>query len=287
MLNTLHFYNHPDDERICVAVVKLLDQATSYHVQTFLTGDIQTGDSCDDWLNRIFDAKNSTNYYYSSTGNCCTATVTHSHVEVENEYLELDDISKPISLESAYITLSRWKEYLQTRNNIEFSWHEEEVKETINWYRIPEPQPPEGRIKCTISVFDSDENSGYVILPETDIESFEAKIDLSLFKGCLDLVQLVFVAPNYLYTNSIEEIADELKIGDNLISFFQYGTSMISTYIDQKGYEKISNTLPLLEKGKFCVNSDGSFYYSAVEPKTNERRETPGLQRAVNRKDKR
>jgi hypothetical protein len=270
----LHFYNHPDYNSSSVVTIELSDQATSYHFQTFLTGDIQTQENCNSWLNQIYDAKHNTEYSYSSFGNCCTTTVTHDYLTIENEYLELDDISKPISLENAYIILSKWKDYLETRSNIEYSWSNEKVNEIIHWNRIPERKTPKGSIKCTISEFKSTKHSGYVVIPDSDIQSLKEKIDQSIFLSHPDLIQIVFQSPNYFYIDSIENLSDELKIDKQFIDFFKYDTSQIVTYIDQEDYEKTLNESPLLEEGRFCVYSDGNYYYSAVEPKTNERRET-------------
>ena len=274
MSNSLHFYNHPEYNSSSVAIIELLDQATSYHFQSFLTGDIQTQESCNSWLNQIFNAKYSQDYSYSSFGNCCTTTVTHEYLKIENEYLELDDISKPVSLENAYIILNKWKDYLETGNDIEYKWSDEEVNEIINWKRIPERKLPKGSIKCTISEFKSAEHSGFVVIPDLDIQLLKEKIDLSFFAKNPDLIQLMFRAPNYLYTDSIENISDALKIEKQLIDFFKYDTSQIITYIDQEDYKKTLDRSPILEEGRFCVYSDGNYYYSAVVSKTNERHET-------------
>jgi hypothetical protein len=125
MSNSLHFYNHPQDQRSPVAVIKLKDQNTAYHIQTFLTGDVQTEGSCSEWINRITDAKSDPDYLYEDFINCCATKLTHLQMSVENEYLELDTPPREMKLNDMQIILRKWREYLQTSQEVEYSWSEE------------------------------------------------------------------------------------------------------------------------------------------------------------------
>jgi hypothetical protein len=122
MNNSLHFYNHPQDQRSPVAILKLDDQNTSYHVQTFLTGDVQTENSCSEWIDRIIEAKNKSDYFYEVFVNCCTATLTHTQINIENEYLDLDSPPQAISLDDIKVILEKWLEYLKISQDIKYSW---------------------------------------------------------------------------------------------------------------------------------------------------------------------
>jgi hypothetical protein len=122
MKNFLHFYNHPQDQRSPVALIKLDDQNTAYHIQTFLTGDVQTENSCTEWIRRLADAQNDPDYFYEVFTNCCTAKLTHLQMSVENEYLDLDSLPKEIKLSDVQIILKKWKEYLRTSQEVEYSW---------------------------------------------------------------------------------------------------------------------------------------------------------------------
>lgn len=120
MTNFIHFYNHDEDDRVAVAAVKM-DGSWAYVVQDFLRGDIQIGrESCSEWLNRVIQAKYDVDYFYDSFGNCCTTTVTHQGVTIENEYTQ--DIAKDINLDDMKIILEKWLEFIIIRESIEFSW---------------------------------------------------------------------------------------------------------------------------------------------------------------------
>jgi hypothetical protein len=123
MNNSLHFYNHPHDQHSPVAILRLDDKNTSYHVQTFLTGDVQTASSCSEWIDRIVEAKSRTDYFYEVFVNCCTATLTHTQINIENEYLDLDSSPKEILLDDMKVILEKWLEYLKTSQNVEYSWN--------------------------------------------------------------------------------------------------------------------------------------------------------------------
>ena len=120
MKNSIYFYNDPDENRFTIASVYLKGNRT-YPIQDFLRGDIQIGkDSCSEWLDRVNRAKEINNYFYDSFGNCCTTTVTHQGVTIENEYT--GDIVKNISLDDMQIILEKWLEFIINREPIEFSW---------------------------------------------------------------------------------------------------------------------------------------------------------------------
>lgn len=120
MKKSIHFYNHPDDSDFAVAAVKIREYET-YSIQDFLRGDIQTRiENCSDWLHHIIKAKNNTDYFYDSFGNCCTTIVTHQGVTIENEYT--GDIVKNIKLDDMQIILEKWLRFIETREPIEFSW---------------------------------------------------------------------------------------------------------------------------------------------------------------------
>ena len=93
----------------------------SRSISSFLSGDIQMGtENCLDWLYHVMKAKDNSDYFYDSFGNCCTTTVTHQGVTIENEYT--GDIVKNISLDDMQIILAHWLEFIKTRNPIEYSW---------------------------------------------------------------------------------------------------------------------------------------------------------------------
>ena len=93
----------------------------SRSISSFLSGDIQTRrENCLDYLGHIFKAKNDVNYFYDSFGNCCTITITHQGVTIENEYTK--DIAKDIKLDDMKIILEKWLEFITTRKPIEYSW---------------------------------------------------------------------------------------------------------------------------------------------------------------------
>ena len=119
--NYIHFYNHPDNNRVTVEVVKLSYILNNFHsIQSFLGGDIQTRENCLDYLGHIFKAKKDPNYFYDSFGNCCTITITHRGVTIENEYTK--EIAKDIKLDDIKIILEKWLEFITTREPIEYSW---------------------------------------------------------------------------------------------------------------------------------------------------------------------
>ena len=122
MRNSLRFYNHPQDRCAPVAMINLDDKNTAYHIQTFLTGDVQTENSCSERIDRISEAKNNPDYFYEIFVNCCTTKITHSQMSIENEYLELDTLPKEMMLDDMQIILEKWREYLQTSQELEYSW---------------------------------------------------------------------------------------------------------------------------------------------------------------------
>ena len=120
MTNTIYFYNDPDENRFIIATVYLKNNRI-YPLQDFLRGDIQIGtENCLDWLNHVIKAKEINDYFYESFGNCCTTTVTHQGVTIENEYT--DDIVKNICLNDMQIILEKWLDFIKTRNPVEYCW---------------------------------------------------------------------------------------------------------------------------------------------------------------------
>ena len=118
--NSVNYYNHPDDSGFVVASVKIEGNRT-YPIQDFLRGDIQIGkESCSDWLNHVMKAQQAPDYFYDSFGNCCTTTITHQGVTIDNEYTEY--IAKDIKLDDMKIILEKWLEFITTREPIEYSW---------------------------------------------------------------------------------------------------------------------------------------------------------------------
>ena len=90
-------------------------------ISSFLFGDIQfSEDSCKSWIKIVDEAKDNNDYFYDSFGNCCTTTVTHQGVTIENEYT--DDLVKNISLDDMQIILEKWLDFIKTRKTIEFCW---------------------------------------------------------------------------------------------------------------------------------------------------------------------
>jgi hypothetical protein len=122
MNNSLHFYNHPQDQHSPVARLRLDGQNTAYHVQTFLTGDIQTESSCSEWINRIIEAKGRSNYFYEVFVNCCTITLSHTQINIKNKYLDLNSPPKAILLDDIKVILEKWLEYLRTSQDVKYSW---------------------------------------------------------------------------------------------------------------------------------------------------------------------
>ena len=120
MKNTINFYNHDEDNRVAVAAVKIGD-GWAYAIQDFLRGDIQIRiENCSDWLHRVVKAKNDVDYFYDSFGNCCTTTITHQGVTIENEYTGY--IVENISLDDMQIILEKWLDFIKTRNPVEYCW---------------------------------------------------------------------------------------------------------------------------------------------------------------------
>ena len=118
--NSVSFYNHPDDNGFVVASINMKGNRV-HPIQDFLRGDIQTGaENCFVWLHRVIEAKSDPDYFYDSFGNCCTTTVTHQGVTIENEYTK--DIVKDIALDDMKIILAKWLDFIKTREPIEYSW---------------------------------------------------------------------------------------------------------------------------------------------------------------------
>jgi hypothetical protein len=90
-------------------------------IRDFLGGDIQYDTkSCSEWINVIEQARNESDYFYDSFGNCCTITITSSGVTIENEYTK--QIAKDIRLQDMNIILEKWLEQLTTKETVEYSW---------------------------------------------------------------------------------------------------------------------------------------------------------------------
>ena len=112
------WYGFENNECIEISISNLESPRTLY---SFLFGDIQfSEDSCKSWIVIINEAKDVHNYFYDSFGNCCTTTVTHQGVTIENEYT--GDIVKNISLDDMQIILEKWLEFIRNRKPLEFSW---------------------------------------------------------------------------------------------------------------------------------------------------------------------
>ena len=107
-----------DNEHIEIFIPNLESPNTLY---SFLYGDIQFSEaSCKRWIAIVNEAQIDLNYFYDSFGNCCTTTITHQGVTIENEYTK--DIANDIKLDDMKIILEKWLEFVTTREPIEFSW---------------------------------------------------------------------------------------------------------------------------------------------------------------------
>ena len=112
------WYGFENNECIEIFIPNLESPKTLY---SFLFGDIQfSEDSCKSWIKIVDEAKDNNDYFYDSFGNCCTTTVTHQGVTIENEYT--DDLVKNISLDDMQIILEKWLDFIKTRKTIEFCW---------------------------------------------------------------------------------------------------------------------------------------------------------------------
>jgi hypothetical protein len=121
--NHIHFYNDPDNEKIAVAAVKLSYVDNSYPIQEFLSGDIQLRErNCSNWIEKVISAEKDNNFFYDSFGNCCTTTITHDGVTIENEYMH--DMASKIKLSDMKIILEKWMNFIINREEVEFDWEE-------------------------------------------------------------------------------------------------------------------------------------------------------------------
>jgi hypothetical protein len=107
-----------DLQHVKVHIPEIKDVLPLY---SFLSGDIQHSvEHCQECLEKIFEAERSEDFFYDSFGNCCTITIKHSGVTIENEYTS--KISGLISLEDMKIILENWIEFIKTRKPVEYSW---------------------------------------------------------------------------------------------------------------------------------------------------------------------